>query len=59
MITVTKYIYKERCKQMEPIFNITVADILAFFENALETIKDFFAKLGILVLPEKDELPKN
>ena len=43
---------------MEPIFDISVAEIVAFFENALETIKDFFAKLGILVLPEEDELPK-
>ena len=42
---------------MEPIFNITVADIVAFFEDALTKIKSFFAKLGILVLPEDDELP--
>ena len=42
---------------MEPIFDISVAEIVAFFEDALNKIKEFFAKLGILVLPEKDELP--
>ncbi len=42
---------------MEPIFNISLDDILAFIEKALSTIKELFAKIGILILPEKDELP--
>ena len=58
MITVTKYInLKERCEQMEPILGISLEDILAFIEKALATIKELFAKIGILILPEKDELP--
>ncbi len=43
---------------MEPIFNISLDDILAFIEKALNTIKDLFAKIGILILPEADELPE-
>ena len=42
---------------MEPILGITLEDILAFIEKALSTIKDLFAKIGILILPEKDEIP--
>ena len=42
---------------MEPIFNISLDDILAFIEKALSTIKELFAKIGILILPEEDELP--
>jgi len=42
---------------MEPIFNISLDDILAFIEKALATIKELFAKLGILILPEEGEIP--
>ncbi len=42
---------------MEPILGISLEDILAFIEKALATIKELFAKIGILILPEKDELP--
>ena len=42
---------------MEPIFNISLDDILAFIEKALSTIKELFAKIGILILPEEGEIP--
>ncbi|MBO5397121.1 MAG: hypothetical protein J6A97_09585 [Clostridia bacterium] len=42
---------------MEPIFNISLDDILAFIEKVLATIKELFAKLGILILPEEGEIP--
>lgn len=42
---------------MDAILGISKADILGFIEKVLGTIKDIFAKLGILILPEDDELP--
>ncbi len=40
---------------MEPIFGITVDQILDFIEKLLGAIKKAFAWLGILVLPEDGE----
>ena len=39
------------------VFGISKAEILAFFEKALKTIKDLFEKIGILVLPDEGEIP--
>ena len=40
-----------------PVFNFTYADVLAFFEGILRKIKEAFASIGILVLPDEGELP--
>ena len=42
---------------MEPIFGITLDEILAFIEKILGTVKELFAKIGILILPEEGEIP--
>ncbi len=40
---------------MEPIFDISLDEILAFIEDLLRKIKQVFADLGILILPEEGE----
>lgn len=40
---------------MDPIFDFSFEDVLAFIENLLRKIKQVFADLGILILPEEGE----
>lgn len=37
------------------IFDFTLEDVLAFIEDLLRKLKEAFAKLGILILPEPGE----
>ncbi len=39
----------------EPIFDFSFEDVLAFIENLFRKLKEFFANLGILILPEEGE----
>ncbi len=41
---------------MGPIFSFTENDVLRFFDAMLTAIKNFFAWLGILVMPEEGEI---
>ena len=43
---------------MNPILNISEAELLDFVKKILTVFKQIMAWLGILVLPEEDELPK-
>ena len=40
-----------------PIFDFTFSEVLEFFEGLLRKIKEAFASIGILVLPDEGELP--
>lgn len=40
---------------MEPIFDFTFEDVLAFIENIFKKLKQLFADFGILILPEEGE----
>ncbi len=43
---------------MNPILNISEAELLDFVKKILTVFKQIMAWLGILVLPEEEELPK-
>ncbi len=40
---------------MDAIFDISIEEILAFIEDLFRKIKQAFADLGILILPEEGE----
>lgn len=42
---------------MDSIFNISEAEVMAMVEKFLTVFKQIMAWLGILVLPEEEELP--
>lgn len=39
----------------EPIFDFTFEEVLAFIEDLFRKLKQAFADLGILILPEEGE----
>lgn len=42
---------------MNPVLNISEAELMAMIEKILGLFKQIMAWLGILVLPEENELP--
>lgn len=36
------------------MFGITIEEIIAFLDKILKGIKEFFAKLGIIVFPDEE-----
>ena len=44
---------------MNPVLNISEQELLDFIQKILTVFKQIMAWLGILVLPEESELPKD